>query len=152
MTILHRKILIIAFTLLFTVLSGAFSVNAQDGSTVTDDGGSTVTDSGGSTVTGNTTPGPTSIDLQIPNPLAGTVDTVPQFFQKVVDIVIKIGVPIVAIAILYSGFLFVWARGRPTEIGKAKEALLFAVIGGLVLLASCLVAEAIKDALTTINA
>lgn len=104
-------------------------------------GGGTTTTSGGSTV----------INLNLPNPLAGTVDTLPEFFQKVVYIIIKIGVPLVAMAIVFAGFLFVTARGSDEQLKKAKLAFTFAIIGGLILLASWAVADAIKDALTTIN-
>lgn len=91
-----------------------------------------------------------SIAIHIVNPLAGTVDTIPQFFQKIVNIIIKIAIPIVAMAIVYSGLLFVVARGDPAQLEKAKQAFTFAVIGGIILLASWLIAEAIKDALTSL--
>lgn len=93
---------------------------------------------------------PSVIDLDIQNPLAGTIGTIPEFFHKVIDFVIKIAIPLIAMAIVVSGFLFVTARGEPAQIEKAKSFLFFAVIGGLILLASWLVAEAIKEALLSI--
>jgi len=94
--------------------------------------------------------GESVINLSLVNPIAGTVDTIPEFFQKVVDLVIKIGIPIVAMAIIYSGFLFVSARGDEGQIGTAKNVLWYAILGALLLFASWLVAEAIKDALLSI--
>lgn len=94
---------------------------------------------------------PTIINLGLQNPLAGTINNVPELLQKIVYIIIKIGIPLVAMAILYAGFLFVTAQGRDSQIQTAKNALLFAVIGGLILLAAWLIADAIKDALMTIN-
>lgn len=91
------------------------------------------------------------IDLNLPNPLAGTIDTLPEFFRKLIDIVIKIAIPLIAIVIVYSGLLFVTARGDEKQLETAKNTFLFAVIGGLILLASWLIAEAIKDALTTLD-
>lgn len=91
------------------------------------------------------------IDLNLPNPLAGTIDTLPEFFRKLIDIIIKIAIPLIAIAIVYSGLLFVTARGNEEQLKTAKNTFLFAVIGGLILLASWLIAEAIKDALTTLD-
>lgn len=99
----------------------------------------------------NSSGGDYIVDLGLENPLAGTVDTIPEFIQKIVYIIIKIGVPLVAMAILYSGFLFVTARGREAQLATAKTALWFAIIGGLVLLGAWLIAEAIRDALMTIN-
>jgi hypothetical protein len=101
--------------------------------------------------TGSQGGGQTEIAINLENPLAGTIDTIPQLFQKIVEIIIKIGIPLIAMAIVYSGLLFVTARGSDEQLKKAKSALLFAVIGGLILLASWLVAEAIKDALTSFN-
>lgn len=94
--------------------------------------------------------GESIINLNLVNPIAGTVDTIPEFFQKVVDLVIKIGIPIIAMAIIYSGFLFVSARGDEDQISTAKNVLWYAILGGLLLFASWLVAEAIKDALLSI--
>lgn len=94
--------------------------------------------------------GESVIDLSIENPLAGTIDTIPQFLQKVVEFVIKIGIPLVAMAIVYSGFLFVTARGSDDQLKQAKGAFTYAVIGGLVLLSAWLVGGAIKDALLSI--
>ncbi len=94
------------------------------------------------------TDSPDVIDLHLTNPLTGTIDTIPTLFQKIIDIIIKIGIPLVAMAIMYAGFLFVVSRGSSEGIQKAKDAFIFAVIGGLVLLASWLIAEAIRDALT----
>ena len=91
------------------------------------------------------------LNLSLQNPLAGTIDTIPQLFQKIVEIIIKIGIPLVAMAIVYSGLLFVTARGSDEQLKKAKNAFTFAIIGGLILLTSWLVAEAIRDALTSFN-
>ncbi len=94
--------------------------------------------------------GPSVIDLNLPNPIAGTIDTIPEFFQKVVDFILTIGIPLIAMAIVYSGFLFVTARGSDGQLEKAKEAFTYAIIGGMVLLAAWLVAGAIQDALLSI--
>lgn len=99
---------------------------------------------------GDTVDGPSTIPIEIPNPLAGTIDTLPSFFQKVVEFIIKIGVPLVAMAIVYSGFLFVSARGSDDQLKKAKDAFTYSIIGGLILLAAWLVADAIKDALLSL--
>jgi hypothetical protein len=114
-----------------------FSVYAQDGT-------STTTASGVSTSTSPV------INLNLVNPIAGTVDSIPQFFQTLISIIIKIAIPFVAIVLVYCGLLFVTARGDAAQIEKARSAFTYAVIGGLVLLASWLIAEAIRDALTSL--
>lgn len=94
--------------------------------------------------------GDSIIDLSIANPIAGTVDTIPEFFHMIINFVIKIAIPLVAMAIVYSGFLFVSARGSDEQLKTAKTVFTYAVIGGLLLLASWVVADAIKDALLSI--
>jgi hypothetical protein len=55
----------------------------------------------------------------------------------------KIGVPIAAIFIIYSGLLFVTARGSEDKINKAKTTFLWAVVGAAVLLGAWVIANAI---------
>ena len=77
------------------------------------------------------------------NPLK--VSTSAAFVQKVLEIVTTIGVPIVAIFIIYSGFLFVKARGNPEELKTAKSTFLWTVVGAAILLASWILAKAICE-------
>lgn len=92
----------------------------------------------------------TVINLNLQNPIANSVNSIPEFFQKVIDIIIKIAIPFTAIVLVYCGLLFVTARGDTAQLEKARNAFTYAVIGGLVLLASWLIAQAIKDALTSL--
>lgn len=67
------------------------------------------------------------------NPLKG-VDTFDQFLKAILDGVIQIGTIILIMMLVYVGFKFVVARGNPEEIQSARSALVWTVIGGLVLL------------------
>ena|SRR3989344_6167904 len=67
------------------------------------------------------------------------------FIQTFLVSVIKIGIPIVALAIIYCGFLFVAARGNSEKLGKAKSALLYTLIGAAILLGSWAIAQLISD-------
>ena len=64
---------------------------------------------------------------------------------------IKIGLPIVALAIIYCGFLFVFARGNTEKLGKAKEALLYTLIGAAILLGSWAIAQIINSTVTSLS-
>lgn len=80
------------------------------------------------------------------NPLgAGNNETLPAFIQTLLTGVLKIGIPVVALAIIYCGFLFVAARGKPEALTKAKSALLYTLIGAGVLLGSWAIAEMISN-------
>ncbi|MFA5791495.1 MAG: pilin [Candidatus Paceibacterota bacterium] len=83
---------------------------------------------------------------KIINPLAGNgVDSIPALIQKILEGLLKIGIPIVALAVIYCGFLFVQARGKPEAITKAKDALLYTLIGAAILLGSWAIAKLISD-------
>lgn len=67
------------------------------------------------------------------NPLKG-VETFDQFLKAILGGVIEIGTIILIMMLVYVGFKFVVARGNPEEIQSARSALVWTVIGGLVLL------------------
>jgi hypothetical protein len=81
--------------------------------------------------------------VSIDNPINAT--SINGLIKTILTGVIKIGIPIVAIALVYSGFLFVSARGRPKELTEAKDALLYTLIGAGILLGSWAIAQLISD-------
>jgi hypothetical protein len=56
-----------------------------------------------------------------------------------------IAVPFVMFFIIYSGFLFVTARGNEESLTKAKQALLYAIIGGVIIAGAEALAIIIAD-------
>lgn len=66
------------------------------------------------------------------NPLAAV--TVQALIQDIVTVVQIISTPIIVFFILYSGFLFVTARGNTETLDTAKKALMYAIIGGVVII------------------
>lgn len=94
----------------------------------------------GTVNTGNTNPG-TSITLI--NPL-GTGATLSSFLTSILDLVIQIGSVVVILMLVYVGFLFVVARGEPAAITKARQALLWTVVGALILLGAQAIAKGIE--------
>ncbi len=80
---------------------------------------------------------------EIVNPITST--SLEALIKTILIGVIKIGIPIIALAIIYCGFLFVAARGNSEKIGKAKEALMYTLIGAAILLGSWAIALLIKD-------
>jgi len=83
---------------------------------------------------------------KIVNPLGQNgPNTVMAFIEKLLKGVIQIGMPVVALAIIYCGFLFVAARGNSEKLGKAKGALLYTLIGAALLLGSWALAQLISN-------
>ena len=88
---------------------------------------------------------------------AGTIDnplgpngatSIPAFIQILLTGALKIGIPIVALAVIYCGFLFVAARGNSEKLTKAKDALLYTLIGAAILLGSYAIATLIQATVT----
>ena len=71
------------------------------------------------------------------------VGTLTELLQKAIDIVWKLGIPVIVLVIIYTGFLFVAAQGNPTKLIKAKDALLWVIIGSAVVLGSWVLAKAL---------
>ena len=92
-----------------------------------------------------------STDFQkLVNPLAkGEVEDIPTLVEKLLEIVLKIGAPLIAIAIIYSGYLFIAAQGDPTKLATAKQTLVYVVVGAAILLGAYVIAESIVG---TVNA
>lgn len=80
---------------------------------------------------------------KIVNPISA--QTLDGLIKTILEGVLKIGIPIIALAIIYCGFLFVSARGNPEAIKKAKDALLYTLIGAAILLGAWAIALLIKD-------
>jgi Type IV secretion system pilin len=75
--------------------------------------------------------------------------SIPDLIKTILEGALKIGIPIIALAIIYCGFLFVFARGNPEKLTKAKDALLYTLIGAAILLGSWAIATMIQG---TVNA
>ena len=80
---------------------------------------------------------------KICNPL-GSTSSIPLLIQNVLEKALQIGIPLLALAIIYCGLLFVMARGKAEELTKAKDALLWTLIGGAILLGSWAIAKLIS--------
>jgi len=93
----------------------------------------------------------TDLSFKIQNPLQHDIDTLPKFINKLVEIFLMIGTPIVALMIIYAGFLFVVARGNSEAIEKAKKTLGFTLLGAAILLGAFVISTAIQDTITNIS-
>lgn len=105
-------------------------------------------------VGGSNTPdvGGTNITTKINNPLGQNgPQTIPDFIKAVINIVLIVGIPIVALAIIYTGFLFVSAQGNPEKLTKAKNSLMYVLIGAALLLGAFVIAEAIGKTVEDIS-
>jgi hypothetical protein len=90
-------------------------------------------------------------DVGISNPIP-TINNLPELIKQIINIVLVVGVPILVLAIIYAGFLYVKAQGNSSELEVAHRTLLYTVIGGALLLGAFVIAEAIRATITDIGA
>lgn len=96
--------------------------------------------------------GPTQSTSKLPNPLVSGVDSIYELVVLVLEkVVLPLGSVVIVFMIIYSGFLFVTARGNPDKISDAKRMLLYVLIGAAILLGSIVIAQAINGTLCQIS-
>ena len=75
--------------------------------------------------------------IQFENPtIAGSI---PDFLYAVLRIFVIIAVPIVIFFIIYAGFMYVTARGNAEQLKTAHTALLYAIVGGLIVVGATVI-------------
>ncbi len=77
------------------------------------------------------------------NPLKGG-GNLQSFLLNILDFVIQIGGVIVVLMLIFVGYKFVAAQGEPAKITEARSALLWTVVGALILLGSKAIAIGIE--------
>jgi hypothetical protein len=83
------------------------------------------------------------------NPLkAGT--SLESLLSEILTFVVRIGTIVIVLMVIYSGFKFVMARGEPGKISEAREALMWTVVGALILLGAQAIASAIQATATAL--
>ena len=73
------------------------------------------------------------------------------FLQSILDFVIKIGTVVVILMMVFVGYKFVVAQGAPDKIKEARDALLWTLIGALILLGSKAIAFGIEKTVQAIS-
>lgn len=127
--------------------------NAYNTSTQADEGGAgTFTPSGG-TGTGKNgvtqQPGTVPLNIKLQNPLSG-VSTIPDAINKILSVVIRIALPLIIIMFIWAGLTFIFARGKPEEIKKAKNMFLYTIIGTLLILGAWTITNALIGTVNSI--
>lgn len=80
------------------------------------------------------------------------INSIPEAFGALLNkIIIPIAIPFVALAIIYTGFLFVAARGNEDKLSKAKEALKWTIIGTAIVLGAYVIAQVVENTVNEIR-
>lgn len=89
------------------------------------------------------------LNITIKNPLK--VDTIQEGIKLVMDAILKIAIPFIVLAFIYSGLSFVLARGNADKVTKAKNMFLYTIIGTLLILGAWTITNAIIGTVNTIT-
>jgi hypothetical protein len=85
------------------------------------------------------------------NPLDSSISTIPAFFSVLIDILLVFAIPFIVFFIIYAGFLYVTAQGNAEKIKTAHNALLYALIGGMLILGANVLLDIITNTVDQIN-
>jgi hypothetical protein len=86
---------------------------------------------------------------QVTNPL--DAENVGQFLLDIVDVITTLAVPVIAIMIIYAGFLFVTAGGDESQIEDAKSTALYVAIGAAIILGADLIIAVLENTTESIG-
>ena len=79
----------------------------------------------------------------IPNPIKAC--GLEQVVKSLVRLLTTISIPLLTLFIMWSGFLFLTARGSDEQLKKAKTVFYWTVVGGAVLVGANVLAEALVN-------
>jgi hypothetical protein len=75
------------------------------------------------------------------SPLNSAISTIPALIAGFLKALVMVALPIISLFIVYTGFLFVKARGNPGELATAKRNFFYVMIGAVLILAAWLIAN-----------
>lgn len=100
-----------------------------------------------------TNPGNGSINagsgFQLQNPL--NVSTICGLIKKVLNVILGLGIPVAMLFLVYSGFLFVVARGNPAKLKEARLNLVHVIFGIALFLGAWLLGQLVANTINSIN-
>lgn len=121
-----KKTLILGLVLFCLMAVFTLNVYAQDTAP-----GATFTNSGSGKV------------FQFDNPIKAK--SLAALLSDILSIIIQIGIPIIVIMVIFTGFTFVTAQGNQAKITLAKNALFSVVIGSAIVIGAYAISQAIQN-------
>ncbi len=95
---------------------------------------------------GPTLPADHSVNIEpvaLANPLA--IGSIQDLLIAILNIIVILMIPIIVFFIILAGFKYVTARGNATQIEEATRALLYAIIGGVLVLGASAISAIIAN-------
>jgi len=135
------------FLLIFLLVFAGVSINQVSADSLAPTGGTVIDEAEGNEIP----PAGFAGTVKLKNPLDDSVSSIPLFFKAIIDILLIFAIPFIVFFIIYAGFLYVTARGNAETIKKAHNALLYALIGGLLILGANVLLDVITGTVDQIK-
>lgn len=119
------------------------AINSSAGSPVNSSPGSPINSSPNVNTVSSTPSNPISTKLE--NPLK--VESIRDVIFLVVDLAIWLGTAFAILAIIFVGFKFIYAQGKPEEIKEAKMWFMYIIIGLAILISAKTITVIIQNTL-----
>jgi len=87
----------------------------------------------------------------IQNPLGNGTDSFCKLVKLLLNVIIIFGIPIATLFLVYAGFKLILARGNPEELKKARENLMWVIIGIGIFLGAWLLGQVIANTIIDLN-
>lgn len=92
-----------------------------------------------------------TLSFKVPNPLGSNATTLNQVLANILDAIVLLLSPVIVIMLIYSGFLFVAAQGKAEELTKAKQTLMYTLIGAAIILGAKGIAMVIQNSVECLS-
>ncbi len=76
-------------------------------------------------------------------PISST--SIPELIQKLIDILVQIGMPIAALFIVWAGLQFVTAGGNESKLSQSRTTLWMTLLGAAILLGAKVIADTLAE-------
>jgi len=86
-----------------------------------------------------------------PNILGNGITDIPSFIYGVLGLIVKVGIPVASVFLIWAGFLFLTSQGDPKKLQTARQAFIWACIGFAILTGAWLLATAVQGSLRAVT-
>jgi Na+/proline symporter len=83
-------------------------------------------------------------NVELENPL-NNINSIEDLLEAILYIFMTLMIPVIVFFIIYAGFKYVTAQGNASKVEEANRALLYAVIGGVLILGAVAIAGIIQS-------
>jgi hypothetical protein len=94
---------------------------------------------------------PQSQSFSLANPLRN-IDSIPKLLATILNVIAVLAVPVVIFFIMLAGFHYVTAQGNPEKIKGASNALLYAIIGAVLIFGGMVIAQILQNLVDSFRA